>query len=102
MGMDYGMAGPHFHPYGRAVITIPKAVASMEIIPSGNDYGLDPSDLCPLPTPPPIPVQEKKKRSRGVNREMAALGLLEMAKGERWRDTSGRSPGTTPFSDMNS
>jgi len=72
------------HPINRSVITIPKAVASMAIIPTKDDYreslpgdNLLGSSLTGLSQDPSGLGQtvEKKKRSRGM-REMVALGII--------------------------
>lgn len=72
------------HPLNRSVITIPKAVASMAIIPTKDDYRLE-----SMPNMNDSPygfggmstglvkdsATEKRKRNRGM-REMAALGII--------------------------
>lgn len=91
---------PH-HPLGRSVITIPKAVASMSILPPQDDHDpgagdpnedpLDPSNWKDKDIKQPT---QKKRRSRGIYREMAALGILPpdaAPRNERRRDKNATS-----------
>lgn len=90
--MGHGHHGHPHHPLGRSVITIPKAVASMSMpLPSTQDdqdaqggdmAGYDGTDPLLMGMDPlgdkdggKKPTQ-KKRRSRGIYREMAALGIL--------------------------
>jgi hypothetical protein len=91
-----GIAGNSLpHPINRSIITIPKAVASMAIIPTKDDYreslpsdnllgnnlsGMSKDAVCSGQS------TEKKKRSRGM-REMVALGIISCdSPRERRRD----------------
>jgi len=86
--------------FNRSVITIPKAVASMTIIPTKEDYRMDMNGESPSgesganfpfgtnmaphkdtgvlgrgASPYSMGGAKKKRRNRGVSREMAALGM---------------------------
>lgn len=91
MNMDGGPSHDaemsHSSMVHRSIITIPKAVASMAIIPTKDDYreslpnedlkDLLATNLTGLPNnyPGKGGTTEKRKRNRGI-REMAALGII--------------------------
>lgn len=124
---SYQGVHPH-HPISRSVITIPKAVASMSILPTKEDYRLDnpegnesndsneiglgfeelwPGRVSPISSKTEKEKTEgtqKKRRSRGIYREMAALGLPTPdapRERRRERNASATGSGNTP-SDSNS
>lgn len=114
MNMDGSSCGPshdaemsHSSMVHRSIITIPKAVASMAIIPTKDDYRES------LPNEDPFTANmtgmqinaakggaaEKRKRNRGI-REMAALGIITNdSPRERRRD---RADGNLPTSNFSS